>query len=224
MGSAYADTKAYKHIYYLKSKWYLLALKKDIFFVPPNEDTTEEEVVDAFYWKILKKYCQTYFTPAEYYIGWLKALELTMANYTIPTTIDIVNIRKKSNQIVVAEHEVCFKTYFHKKKNLFPLLKKYTHTMKIGTVSFRVADMEIAIIESLYSMNTVQWNYIVEIVKQALKKNKKSLNRDKVMHILREWKHHTSANRLYQIAKSADPKLAETLLFMIKKYSFVIDV
>jgi len=48
--------KLYKLIYKLKNKGYLLALKKDLFFVKkPSEELDVDEIIEKYYRKLLKE-------------------------------------------------------------------------------------------------------------------------------------------------------------------------
>ena len=47
----------YKTIYYLKNKWFLISLKKELFLIKnPKKDLTEFDIENTYYRKILKKH------------------------------------------------------------------------------------------------------------------------------------------------------------------------
>lgn len=58
MKEAYSDTKAYKIIYYLKNKGYLISIKKDIFYCKlPEDHLSEFLILEDRYRHILHRHC-----------------------------------------------------------------------------------------------------------------------------------------------------------------------
>ncbi|USN56151.1 MAG: hypothetical protein H6765_08495 [Candidatus Peribacteria bacterium] len=58
MGDTYSDTKAYKFIYYLKNRGYLVSIKKTIFYVKyPEDHISESLILEDYYWQILHHHC-----------------------------------------------------------------------------------------------------------------------------------------------------------------------
>ena len=54
----YTDKRAYKIIYYLKKKGYLISIKKTLFFVTtPEKELTEELIIEEYYWQLLHNHC-----------------------------------------------------------------------------------------------------------------------------------------------------------------------
>ena len=79
LDSRYTDQKAYKMIYYLKNRWYLESVKKDVFFVKNTEKEYKPDyIIEKFYWEMLKRHCKLYLQWRRY-IWWLKALELNIS-------------------------------------------------------------------------------------------------------------------------------------------------
>lgn len=102
MKAEYTDTKAYKLIYYLKSKGYLISLKKTIFYCKFPEDTADEtELVENYYWALLHAHCTEYLKKNRY-VGGVKALELSYQNYDIPENILVVTANKQAKEVIVA--------------------------------------------------------------------------------------------------------------------------
>jgi len=215
--------KTYKIIYYLKIRGYLENIKKNIFFVKdPERIYTKEEIVDLFYRTIVKKHC-TDFLKGNWYVWWLKALELNLSSFDIPDELSIVNQYKQSTEVVMFDKQVVFKTYAkNKSDNLFKFFWKLTKKIVIGKHSFSIAGLELAILESLYNPWMIAQGYINELVKKVIRKHHKTLDIHIWESILRKNKHNTSINRLYVLTKTIDPDLADTLKNLIKKYGYFI--
>ncbi len=223
MGDDFSVQKMYKMIYYLKVRWYLENLKKNIFFVKdPDHTYTKEQILELFYRNIVKKHCSD-FLKGNWYIGGLKALELNLASYDIPDELTIVNHYKQATEVVMFDKQVVFKTYAkNKTDNLFPFFRKLTKKTKIWTQTFPIAGLELAIVESLYNPGMIAQGYINELVKKVIRKYHKSLDIKVRESILKKNKHNTSINRLYELSKSIDPELADKLKNLIKRYGYFI--
>ncbi|MCK9466841.1 MAG: hypothetical protein M0P94_00785 [Candidatus Absconditabacterales bacterium] len=222
LDSEYSENKAYKIIYHLKNKGYLLNLKKGMFLVKnPEKEYQEQQLLDMFYWCIAKKHCKE-FASNKWYIGGIKALEFNITNFDIPEELLIINDYKQSLETVMFEKQVSFKTYESNNKNLFSLFKKFTKNIYVGKNVFPIANIELAILESLYNPSVVNKGYIEELIKKIIRKHKKSLNLSVFEEILKKSKHHSSINRLYKLSLSIDPELSENLKNIIKKYSYIL--
>ncbi len=215
--------KMYKIIYYLKIRWYLENIKKNIFFVKdPDHVVSQEEIVDLFYRTIVKKHCND-FLKGNWYVWWLKALELNLSSFDIPEELSIVNQYKQSTEVIMFDKQVVFKTYAkNKTDNLFRFFWQYTKKISIGTQTFPVATLELAILESLYNPGMIAQWYINELVKKVLRKYHTTLDVTIRESILRKNKHNTSINRLYELSKSIDPELTQKLKGLIKRYGYFI--
>ena len=223
MKSEYTDKKAYKLIYYLKNKGYLLSIKKEIFYVKLAEDHISEDLILEDRYRYILHHHAKSVTDNHRYIWWLKALELGLHNFSIPDEVQIVNQKKQSKEIVVAWKSMQFKKYSSKDKNFFKQFKKHTTKVKMWKYSFPYSTTELAILECLYNFDEVCDRYTYEIIKKVIRKST-NLDLDRLAKILKIWKHHTSINRLYKIAKKENKTLAVKLLPIIKKWSFELDV
>lgn len=228
MAENYAEKKTYKIIYFLKNRWYLLSIKKDIFYVKEHDDEiSEDDLIDIHYWTILKKHCTKYL-GTKWYIGWFKSMQFHLKDQSIPEEIDIINERKQSKEVVVSGNSTKYfikhKKYSIKKVNLFSKFKKHTEKIKIWTTTFNYSCLELSILESLYSPDIIYENTINETIKKLLRKYKKTLNFEIITDIIQLWKHHSSINRLYNIAKWVDEKLADGIWQIIKKHSFFLEI
>lgn len=222
MTTEYTDKKAYKQIYYLKNKGYILSIKKDIFYCKlPEDHISEDLILEDRYRFILHHHCKKH-TENKRYIWWLKALELWQQNFSIPEHIRIVNPKKQSKEVVVADKSIQFKKYSTKKIEHFKKFKKHTEKIKMWKYSFPFAKKELALLESLYNFDISCDRYTYELIKKIIKKTK-HMDIKCIEDILKLGKHHTSVNRLYKICKSLNKKLADDLLPVIKKWSFVLD-
>lgn len=222
MESSYTDKKMYKLLYYLKNRWYLVTLKKNIYFVKQSDDEyTEQWLTDRFYWDLVKQHCKEY-VKSDRYIGWLKALELHMSGYDVPDEIMIVNADKQATEVIVFDKKVLFKTYISSGNNLFPLYKKHVAKIDLGRIKVPVICMEIALLETLYNPSIVHKWYIEWLVKKLLKKYKHALNPTLWALVVKNNKHHSSLNRLHALAQGVDKKLADSIFQIIKKYSYIL--
>jgi len=215
--------KMYKLIYYLKIRGYLENLKKNIFFVKdPEQNYSKEEITDLFYRTIVKKHC-TDFLKWNWYVWWLKALELNLSSFDVPDELSVINQYKQSTEIVMFDKQLVFKTYStNKTDNLFKFFWQYTKKIHIGKHVLPIAGLELAIVESLYNPWMIAQGYINELVKKTIRKYHTTLDMTVWEAILRKNKHNTSINRLYALTKTIDPDLAEQLKQLIKKYGYFI--
>lgn len=224
MADDYADSKIYKLIYHTKNHWYLIAIKKDLFVPTTPEDTIDEQyIIDRYYRPLLKKHCATSYGRYRY-IGGLKALELITGNYTPTDTIEIVTPDTQGSSVLFLDKKIYTKSYTQDGISLFKTIYRQTEKIKIGTTALPRATLELALLESLYNPDIVTQWYAHELIKRTLKKYKKLINTDHIITLVRLGKHHSSLNRLYQIALTVDTKLATQLEHIIRKYSFAVDV
>lgn len=222
LDSDFSENKAYKIIYQLKNKWYLVNLKKSIFLVKwPEKDYDEKQLLETFYRSITKKHCSDFLTGKRY-IWWLKALELNLTNYDIPDELLIVNEEKQSTETIMFDKQIFFKKYESDWKSLFNFFNKYTKKIYIWKNLFPIANLELSILESLYNPSYPNKWYIEETIKKVIRKNKKYINLSIIEETLKNNKHHTSINRLYKLCMWIDPELSENIKNIIKKYSYFI--
>ncbi len=220
----YKDTKAYKNIYYLKNRGYLISLRKDLFFVKsPQSQISDDDLLEKFYRKILKKSIKDQLS-SQRYIGDLKALEININNYNIPDKIVIINPFKKSHETVILGKKAVFKTFESRSQNIYNQLRKFTYTASIQWISFKVAKLELALLESVHSPDPGEYEYIKQLAKRILKKSWKKLQIPIFEQIIKLGKHHASINRLYKISQAISPNLADQFREIIKKYSFFLEV
>ncbi len=218
----YSDSKMYKTIHKLKNKGELFALKKNVFIAKaPNKEFKESELIDKYYREILKKHCRDYI-DGRWYIGWLKALELNTSNYSIPDEITIINEHKNATETVMLDKKTLCKTYNSRHKNLFRVFYKFSKKMKIGKYTLPVAVLELAILESLYNPPLLLKGYTDELIKKIIRKHKKSIDLEIYATILKHNKHHSSLNRLYQLARYVDEDFANKINQLIKRYSYLM--
>lgn len=223
MESDYSENKAYKMIYLLKNRWYLVNLKKSIFLAKePEKQYDENWILESFYRNIVKRHCNDYINKKRYIWG-IKALELNLSNYDIPEDILIVNDEKQSTETVMFDKQISFKKYESDWKSLFSFFNKYTKKIYVWKNIFPVANLELSILESLYNPSIINKWYINETVKKVIRKNKKYINLNTLQEILKNNKHHTSINRLYKLALGIDPDLSNAIKELIKKYSYFIN-
>jgi len=223
MWNNYTTNRMYKIFYYLKSRWYIIDLKKNFYYVKlPEDEINEEEIVDRLYRSILNKQIKGLIKGKRYIWG-LKALEIASGIYTIPDEILIVNENKQWIESLILEKKILFKTYSSKKKNLFSFFNKETEKVTIEREKMNIAKPELAILETLYNSSAIQKNYWEDLIKKRLRKNKKSFNIDIIEKCLKENKHNSSINRLAELSANIDPELSKKLKTIIKKYGYILN-
>ena len=223
MWESYSTNRMYKIFYYLKSRWYIIDLKKNFYFIKlPEDEINEEDIVDRLYRTILNKQIKN-LTKWRRYIWWLKALEIALGIYTIPDEILIVNENKQWIENLILEKKILFKTYSSKKKNLFPFFYKETEKITIEREKINVALPELAILETLFNTSAIQKNYWEDLIKKRVRKNRKTFNIDIIEKCLKENKHNSSINRLSELVNSIDQELSKKLKTYIKKYGYILN-
>ena len=223
MWESYSTNRMYKIFYYLKSRWYIIDLKKNFYFVKlPEDEINEEDIVDRLYRTILNKQIKN-LTKWRRYIWWLKALEIALGIYTIPDEILIVNENKQWIENLILEKKILFKTYSSKKKNLFPFFYKETEKITIEREKINVALPELAILETLFNTSAIQKNYWEDLIKKRIRKNRKTFNIDIIEKCLKENKHNSSINRLSELVNNIDQELSKKLKTYIKKYGYILN-
>ncbi len=220
----FTPKKSYKILYHLKNKGYLIPLKKDIFFVKlPSQETTQEEIIDKFYRDILRNHCREKLDYA-WYVWWLKACQLNAWDFSVPEEIEIINPHKQARETILTWKYWNFRKYTGKDINIFNKLKKLTNKTKIWKYTISFSNLELSILESLYNIDDITWNFNIEFIKRIIRKYKKKLNYENFDYITKLGKHQTSINRLYKISKSIDPNISENIKKIIKKNSYFLDL
>ena len=217
-------SKIYKVTFQLRNRWFLLSIRKDLFYINnPEKPITPEELEEQRYRKLLKDHCNG--KSKHWYVGWLTALEIHLHwnGITIPESIMIVNKEKQTMETLMFERQISFKKFETKWKSLiFNLIKQTNEVNVTNCKKILVANLELSILECLYNFDTANRGYIEECIKKAIKKNGKTLNMKNLEMIIKLWKHNTSLNRLYSLIRNLYPSLAEWIKNLIKKYGFVL--
>ena len=216
--------KIYKITFQLRNRWYLIWLRKDLFYIiNPEKPITDEEIEEQRYRKLLKDHCN--WVCKQRYIGGITALEIHLHwnGVTIPETVMVINKEKQAVETVVFEKQIAFKKFETKWKNLISSLIKQTNEVNMPNCkNLLIANLELSILECLYNFDTTNKWYIEECIKKAIKKNWKTLNLQNLETIIKLWKHNTSLNRLYSHTKNTYPNLSNEIKNLIKKYGFVL--
>lgn len=214
--------KIYKLTHQLKNKWYLLSLKKDILYIKMPDTLLDPSVLEEkFYWTLLKSHCKLS-CAYERYLGGLNALELHLHMHAlIPEEVMIVNAKKQSTEIVMFDKKVNFKTYEANKKNLYSSFAKHTTSFTVQGVNFSVAQLELAILECLYSPSLSMKSYIESLILKAIKAYQATFSFQVIERILALGKHSSSANRLTYLLRPSYPQFADQLILLIKKHWYL---
>jgi len=215
------EKKLYKKIYNLKNKWYIISLKKDMFFIKnPDNEIDLDDIIEWNYWKFLKKILQQNFAN-NYFIWWIKSLEIWNNNFYIPEKITIVNPYKRSNEVLFKWKNMFFVNYkikwFDNEKS-FKFFKKQTEKTYIDGKSFIVANYELSLLESLYSISFDEEKYVLELVKKNIRKNWKKINLEVFEYFLKYGKYGSSVKKIYEISLWIRPDFAEKIKNILKKW------
>lgn len=213
-------TQLDKLVYLLRAWGYIIPLKAWVYIVPSQEDRdlNEIDLLEKYFLQLLKKYIREH-VGSSYYISGKKALLFHMKDFSIPPRISIVNdvVQKK---ILVWPYEIHFKVpsgknSTQKKQKLYPILKKYVVKKDIFWVELKMANIELALIESaLVSENSEGID--VQLLTRCIKKYADILDY-RVFDEVWVWKYNMAFNRLKELSKSLAPELYETCLWVIKK-------
>lgn len=208
----------YKLIYRLKACNIIIPIKNSLYFVNNKKNYREIDLIDKYYWSILKKLISQY-TYWDYYIWCNKALELHLKDYSLPNQV-IVYTKDIQKTIKIAKnYTLLFKTIKswkkHENKNIFNKLILYTKNIEIDGIKFRISNEELSVLDALLVRNNKSKlnNYLIE---KFLKKYSRFLSRE-IMWKLVSLKYITSINRLKKTANKFDEKdLYDKCLDIIK--------
>lgn len=207
-----------KIIYRLKSEKHILPIRNGVYVIPTSEDRelNELDLIEKYYYQFLKKFI-TQNVGSEYFICGKKSLEFHMKNYEIPEKILVMN-RGLNKKVLIGNYTIIFKTsqtsLQGKKLNLFSRLKKYSLPTEIYGVGFRIAGLELALLEAALVENN-EWLDVM-LLNKALKKYANYFKAE-VFYELWQLKYSMSFNRLKELSKHISPKLSEMFLDIIKK-------
>ncbi len=220
----YSDTKFYKIIYFLKNRWYIETIKKNIFYIKDSGSTfNKQEILDNYYRFVVQKHCNE-FLVWRWYVSGLKSLEIYLKSYDVPDELIIVNQNKQSSEVLLYDKQVLFKTYStaREKDNLFKFFYQYTQSQDLQWQKIQVANLELSILESFYNPSLISRWYLQELIKKIVKKYWDQLDLWVFEAIIKKAKHNSSMNRFYKSLLIIDPILAEKIRLIIKRYGYLI--
>ncbi|PZM85059.1 hypothetical protein DLH72_02280 [Candidatus Gracilibacteria bacterium] len=211
------QSKIDKTIYNLKSKGIIISIKSGVYIIPSEEDKklNKIDLIEKYYIKLLKKYiintCST-----NYYISGNKALEIHDKNFSIPEKIFIIN-KNINKKIFIGNYQIIFKTISSKKseKSIFGKLIKLTENKEIENFNFKVANLELSLVEACI-LNDINEPLNIKLITKILKKYKNNFNTENFYKI-GESKYIMSFNRLKELSKKIDNGLYIIFLDIIKK-------
>lgn len=216
----FTDSKFYKQVYYVKNKWVLISLKKDLFYVKSSQkEITFDEIVEKYYRKILKNYLQEKFWN-NYFISWVKSLEIWNNNFEIPDKLPIINPYKRSEDVLFKDKNILNIRYSIKWENFeksFKIYKKQTEKTYIDWNMFILANYELSLLDALYSLSSEQEKYVVELLKKNIRKNYKKICVENFEYFLKLGKYWSSVKKIYEITLWIRPDFAEQIKQILKK-------
>lgn len=204
-----------KTIYLLKSKNVIKTIRNGVYIIPDKEDEklNEIDLIEKYYFAFVKKYIAEN-VGSEYFISGKKTLEIHLKNFSIPEKIIIVN-RKINKKVMIGNYQVVFKTISAWKINLFQKLSKLTKSVSIEGITFKISNLELALVETCLISDTLEW-IDIELLSKAIKKYGKFFQTEH-FYTIGELKYGMAFNRLKEISKHIDTKLYEVFLDIIKK-------
>ncbi len=211
--------KLNKLIYKLKAKNIIISLKAWVYIIPKWEDENLNKIdlIEKYYFKLLKKYI-TYFVWNDYYISWIKALEIHNKNYWVTDKIYIIN-RNLNKKIVFWNYEIVFKTILWKdnwkKINLFNRFKNFIIKKNIEWFDFKISNLEMSLIESWLISDSINW-FDITLLNKTIKKYHDFFDIN-IFYEIWKYKYIMSFNRLKELSKNIDKKLYFVFLDIIKK-------
>lgn len=228
LGPDYDIKKFYKLIFHLKQKLYLVPLRKDVYLIsyPENKQLNDNQINEQYYrpflHKLLLEECKK-----NYYIWWLKWVELWLQDFDYSEEIEIYNTNKNTNITIINKCNAYLKTYAnkHNEKKNHPCFQLWIDNLKtylIGNKMFQVGPIELCVLESLYYSNGT--TYPNELIKKVIKKLNHKRDRSLIKKILLTGRHHTSINRLRSISSHIDSNFATLCEECIKQCGFKISL
>ncbi len=211
--------KLNKIIYNLKSQKIIVSIKSWVYIIPLEEDykLNKIDLIEKYYFKLVKKYI-AYYVWSDYYISWLKSLEIHNKIYSVPNKIFIIN-RNLNKKIKFWDYEIIFKTISWrnnwKKINLFNKFKKFIVKKQIEWQEFKISNIELSLLESVIISDSEQF-IDLNLVSKTIKKYSKFFNRD-IFYEIWKYKYIMAFNRLKELSKNIDESLYEIFLDVIKK-------
>lgn len=228
LGSDYDIKKFYKLIFQLKQKLHLIPLRKDTYLIsyPENTQPNENQINEQFYRTFLFEFLYTEYKK-NYYIWWLKWVELWLQDFDYTEDIEIYNSTKNTRISIINNCNLYLKTYGNKtnEKKAHPCYQLWMDNLKIyliGNKNFQVGPIELCVLESLYYSNGT--TYPNELIKKIIKKYNQKRDRSLIKKILLTWRHHTSINRLLTIAVQVDQNFANHCEECIRQCGFKISL
>lgn len=212
-------SKVNKSIYRLKIEWYIISPKSGVYIVPDEEDKklNKIEIIDKYYFQLIKKYIST-LSGSKYYISGIKALEIHNKNYSIPDKLYILNAFV-NKRVIIGDYELIFKTISWKKDgkkiNIFPKFFEKTLKKEIDWQMFRVAGIELSLVESTI-LTDIDESLDIKLIKRSLKKYKNVVN-SQIFYEIGKYKYIMSFNRLKELSRDIDTGLYMIFLDVIKQ-------
>ena len=221
MWETYTRTKWYKLVHQANTRWHLIILKKDLYYIPHMwEDIWD--IIQKWYREVLHTHIKDYL-QWKWLITWVTALNLLLQNYEIPDMISLLSTNKQCQEVVIRDKITAIKKMNSWWQSLFSTLKKTAKKITIHKKSFYITSITVSLLEAFYA-NTENNATINELGKKILRKYRKQIDREEVTMLLRKWKYHTSINKLYYLSRALDDEYANHIMDIIKKHSYRISM
>lgn len=211
--------KLNKVIYRLKAEKIVITMRNWVYLVPDkwDEKLKDIDLIEKYYFKLVKKYI-TQNCQSDYHISWKKALEIHLKNYAVPEKLYIVN-RNTNKKIIIWDYILIFKkvawSIDWKNINLFSRLSKMTDSIEIDSINFKVANLELSLVENALVLDNSE-GVDIDLLNKTMKKYAKYFNKENFYYIW-ELKFVMAFNRLKELSKGIDKELYELFLDIIKQ-------
>ena len=208
-----------KIIYRLTSERCIITLKSWVYVVPTDEDLKMNSIdlLEKYFYRLLKKYIIQE-VWSDYYIWGIKALGFHLKDYSLPEKISIIN-SKVQKKIKIWNFEIHFKVLNWrkngKKVKLYSQLEKYTEEKNIFDIRFKVASLELALLESCIITDTYEW-LDTSVITKAIKKYSRVLDLQ-VLQEIGKIKYNMAFNRLKELSRHISKDVYKICLDVIKQ-------
>lgn len=209
----------YKMAYKLRAQGVVLSLRNGLFLIKRADTAMRQgesserygiRMVDEFYWHIARSYIRRE-VGSEYCIGGDKALELHLADQSIPSTLIVYTKYTNKKIRLSGSHVLVFKsreTSEDKKRNFLTSMQPFITKKDVGVagkesgilpVELKILDLEAALLDALLLHNRQEGidRYLLD---RFLAKFNRILRRDELGRLV-ELRYISAINRLREMAR-----------------------
>jgi len=212
-------SQAYKLVLRLKANNIVFPLKNWLYYISAWEAVNTVDIIDKYYWKIVRRIISSENTLSEYFISWIAPVLLGLKMLDAPEELVLYTKNTKSIIKLSSKHTIKFTTVSAWKwlayTNAFTKLKSYTSRKEIEWESFILPNIELALMEFLSHGPLSAENSVY--VKKFLQKFGWQVDRN-ILGSLVNIRYISAINRLRELAKNENfSELYDMSLEIIQK-------